>query len=468
MMRGLILLIWLVSLAVNAPGHLSYDSIVQLTEGRTGVFAGFHPPLMSALLGFFDHVLPGTALYLVGVSALFYLPLIALAGGDAGRRPLNWLASAALVLLIATPFLLIYQGIVWKDVLFANLSLSTFACLVQADREARRPARLFCFAAAAVLAALAMATRQNGLLVPVFAAAALAWPMTNFAGLRRRILASSAWLLLVGVAFLATQAAIARVATQPVGSGFAKGLIVLQRYDIVGMIAHGAPPFDGAAADTDDAARVTAAFRRDYEASRLDRVMKTPEVIAYFTRTGLDGGQWWRMVRQNPGAWLAHRAAVFRWMVFPSDVRECLPVWVGVDGPAEQISALGLSRGARPQDSALYAYATRWFGTPLFVNGAWALLAVALGAVLLRRRRSGDVTMVLLLGTALAFCASFALIGIACDVRYLFLLPVACCGALAQLAAAAKDRAGSFSGSGRSASGRPRSPPAPPPPAHPF
>lgn len=437
-MRALIILIWLVALAVNAPGHLSFDSVVQLAEGRSGVFGGFHPPVMSALLGVFDGVLPGTALYLVFASALFYLPLLALVGGDAARRPLNWLAGAALILLLVTPLLLIYQGIVWKDVLFANLALSTFACLVQAEREERRPARLAWLGAAAVLAALAAATRQNGLVVPLFAAAALAWRMPPPARLRMRLAAAGLWLLVAGLGVLGTQAGIRLAATQPVGHGATFALRALLQYDMVGMVAHGAPPFRGAEADTPEAAQVVADFRRIYEASRLDRVRAAPEVIAYFARAGGDGGPWWRMVRENPGAWLAHRAAVFRWMVLPPDIRECLPVWVGVEGPAGPITSLGLARAARPQDGALYAYATGWFATPLFLNGAWALLALGLGALLLRRRATGDATMAALLAAALAFAGSFALIGIACDVRYLFLLPVACCGALAHLAAAPK------------------------------
>ena len=32
------------SAAINWPGHLSYDSVIQLLEGRTGVYANWHPP----------------------------------------------------------------------------------------------------------------------------------------------------------------------------------------------------------------------------------------------------------------------------------------------------------------------------------------------------------------------------------------------------------------------------------------
>src|SRR6202000_2161818 len=34
-------------LALNAPGQLSYDSVTQLADGRTGHYNSWHPPLMA-------------------------------------------------------------------------------------------------------------------------------------------------------------------------------------------------------------------------------------------------------------------------------------------------------------------------------------------------------------------------------------------------------------------------------------
>ncbi|MGZ5987756.1 MAG: hypothetical protein ACXWLZ_01770, partial [Rhizomicrobium sp.] len=49
-----------VTLAVDLPGHLSYDSILQLLQGRTGVYNTWHPPVMAWLLGIADTLVPGT------------------------------------------------------------------------------------------------------------------------------------------------------------------------------------------------------------------------------------------------------------------------------------------------------------------------------------------------------------------------------------------------------------------------
>jgi hypothetical protein len=36
-----------VMLALNAPGQLSYDSVAQLANGRSGFYNSWHPPVMA-------------------------------------------------------------------------------------------------------------------------------------------------------------------------------------------------------------------------------------------------------------------------------------------------------------------------------------------------------------------------------------------------------------------------------------
>ena len=65
-------------LAVNLPGHLSYDSVIQLVEARTAAYAGWHPPFMSWLLGVTDALAPGTSLFVIrAVDELMGTPLAA-------------------------------------------------------------------------------------------------------------------------------------------------------------------------------------------------------------------------------------------------------------------------------------------------------------------------------------------------------------------------------------------------------
>ena len=61
-----------VCLGLNLPGHLSYDSVMQLWQGRTGVYNSWHPPVMAWMLGLADSVVRGAALFVVFDAALLY------------------------------------------------------------------------------------------------------------------------------------------------------------------------------------------------------------------------------------------------------------------------------------------------------------------------------------------------------------------------------------------------------------
>ena len=73
--------------------------------------------------------------------------------------------------------------------------------------------------------------------------------------------------------------------------------------------------------------------------------------------------------------------------------------------------------------------------TPLYSHAAWTALALALAALLAWRRRGADGVLVAMLAAAGAYAASFLLIGIACDHRYLYPLDLVAMAALLHLAA---------------------------------
>jgi hypothetical protein len=223
----------LLVLAANLPGHLSLDSVLALREARTGVRQTWAPAVISWILGLFDRVVAGTGLYVTASAALLFLSLISLAG----LRPrTSWAAVILAALALLTPQVLIYQGIVWKDVLFANLAIAGFIFLAHAARdwETRRPAGAL--AGALICLALAALVRQNGLILVVAASAALAWTAR-----RRGWRASLAW----GLGSLAAVAILAAVIDRLAQPGeFAPKLrpnaaaLILQHYDVVGALAH--------------------------------------------------------------------------------------------------------------------------------------------------------------------------------------------------------------------------------------
>ena len=54
---GILIAGWVTMVALGAPGQLSYDSVTQLADGRSGEYDTWHPPVMAALLGLFDRIL---------------------------------------------------------------------------------------------------------------------------------------------------------------------------------------------------------------------------------------------------------------------------------------------------------------------------------------------------------------------------------------------------------------------------
>src|ERR1700753_3795903 len=127
---------FVITVAVNWPGHLSYDSVLQLGQARSGVYNTWHPPVMAWLMGIGDALVPGTGLFTAFDAALAFGALAATLW--LGRTRAGWAAVVVAAVAVILPQLLIYQGIVWKDVLFADAAVAGFACLAVAARRGLR------------------------------------------------------------------------------------------------------------------------------------------------------------------------------------------------------------------------------------------------------------------------------------------------------------------------------------------
>jgi hypothetical protein len=413
----------LLVLAANLPGHLSFDSVVALVEARTGVRQTWAPAVSSWILKLFDSLVAGTGLYVTASAALLFVSLMSL---TTLRPRTTWLAVILGLLAIATPQLLIYQGIVWRDVLFANLTIAGFICIAHAAKrwpERRLPP----LAGALVCLALAALVRQNGLILVVFAAGALAW--TARGGGRR---ASLAWglgsLVVAGLLALAINH-IAQPPVVPPKLRLDAASLILKHYDIVGAKAHHPKLRYGAIAKADPAraAYLEANAPTHYSQARVD-TLDTDETFRkalWQTPDAVMDSEWIEVITHYPAAYLLHRADVFRWVFLTPDLAQCLPVQVGVDGPGPMLASLDMVTGIDIQDQALADYAKRFYATPVYSHLTWALVAVAVIVLLLRRRDPADWVIVSLLAGTLAFTASFAVISVACDYRYLYLLDLA-------------------------------------------
>ncbi|MDB5452046.1 MAG: hypothetical protein JWO33_624 [Caulobacteraceae bacterium] len=423
----------LLSLAANLPGHLSLDSVIALEEARTQVRQTWAPAAFSWLLRLFDQRLSGTGLYVTATSALLFLSLM----GLAGLRPrTSWLAAAVAVAAVFTPQLLIYPGIVWRDVAFADLSIAGFVCLAYAAQAWGRRGALVPLIAAFVLLALGAAIRQNGVLLVLAAAVALGW--TARAGGRR---AGWAWGLGGLAAMVMLTLGINHTAQPADGSAKlrpnAAGLI-LQHYDVVGAVAHepGLPleiigranPAARQIIET-DAARLYSPERvdtLDTEEGFRKALWKLPDAAMT--------GQWRAVILHHPRAYIAHRLDVFTQVFLTPDLAGCLPIHVGVTGPAPLMADLGMVAGIEPQDARLARYAARLYATPVYSHLTYALIALAVSGLLWLRRSPADGVIIALQLGSLVFTASFLAISVACDYRYLYVLDLAAITGLIYLA----------------------------------
>jgi hypothetical protein len=426
-------------LLLDYPGHLSYDSVVQLLEGRTGNYADWHPPVMSWLLGLADALLPGTGLFICFSVALLFGSLFSLLWT---RTNLSWALSPVVALCALLPQLLIYQGTVWKDVLFANASVAGFVCLVHvAERWPRPRLRFPLIALGFLLLALATLTRQNGVIVLLAGAAALAWIAFSRRARKFRLspLAYGFGALLGAVAFsIAARAGLEQRIVDDTGPG--AQITLLEVYDIAGALKR-QPSFDLAEirrVDPDLEARFRTRWAPHYSLRWVDALddefiehrQFDPDFRAAVRR------QWLDLVLHHSLLYLRVRAAVFRWVVLTPGMSDdlCLPYSLGVSGPQEEMDALGMKPRWTATDDALDDYASDFVDTPAMSHVTYAGIAIlALGALIFRRR-PGDIAMAAMLVSALAFAASFFFISIACDYRYLYLLDLSALVALIYLA----------------------------------
>jgi len=416
------------TLALNWPGQMSYDSVSQLAEARAGFYHSWHPPVMAWLMRQFDGLLPGTGLFILfnGALALFAF------WSFAQPRRATALTLVLALLAMMTPQWLLYQGTVWKDVLFADAALAGFAALARAAGGNR----LWCIPAIPLFA-LAMMARQNGLvIVPVAAMAlgALLWRRTSpgrAAAGALLFLALTAGLAFAGEALLALHG--------DRGADAADEIRLAQSYDLAGMMKHD-PAFRPARLEAQDAALAELLRTRGvalYTPVWSDPLVNDEAMHGAITDApaGLVFAQWRDAVLRHPLLYLATRWPVFAWVVATPDLDACHALYTGVDGPPDLLRELGLKPVWRTQDELHNRYGLLLQGTPLFSHLAFGALALGLLAFLLWRRRDGDLAAAGLLAAALAFSASFFVVAIACDYRYLYFLDLAAmAGALAAAA----------------------------------
>lgn len=434
-LRLVLLAAFVLMLRLNLPGHLTVDSVLALHEGRFGVRTTWNPAFFGWLLGVLDRVRPGTELA-VGLSGALLFGAWALLPQVRPRT--SWIAPVVAVGLVSLPQAMIYPGIVWKDVQFAVAAVAGFVLLAFAVRDPARRTPWIGLILAAVLFAAAGLLRQNGLILALPAAVAVAWARSRASGWRSSLALAAGWLATVAALAFALSAV-----AQPQGAGApdtagGKGIRILQTYDLVAAAAidpgRPTPHIDRASPAAGAYLRAHAA--RVYSPERVDTLGSDPMLgtLMRAVPTKTVRAEWLDLVTNDPGVYLRARALAFRQVLGTPVIDRCLPLSVGVEGPPDAMAALKMPVRRSRDDMRLYNYATWFMDTPAMSHVAFALIALAAGAFLLVRREPADLAMAGLMAGALGFTASFFAISIACDYRYLYLLDLAAITGLIYLA----------------------------------
>lgn len=163
---------------------------------------------------------------------------------------------------------------------------------------------------------------------------------------------------------------------------------------------------------------------RIYNPERSDTLLASPALQSAMLNAPPEAiaAQWRDLIIQHPWLYLKVRANVFRWIFLTPDLKLCVPYYVGIDGPPDEMAELGLTRRSDARDLALDHYAGGLMGTPLFSHLFYGVVAIGALFVMLRRRRPEDIAIAALLAGTLAYSLSYFVIGIACDYRYLYAL----------------------------------------------
>jgi hypothetical protein len=411
------------TLAIFYPGILTYDARYVYLDMKAGRAGDWQSPVMGWLWSLVDPLAPGTAsLFLL--SAFLYWLGFALLALFLARRSLG--LGLLTLALAATPPALALVGVLWRDVLLAELwLLAIVLALIASERDAPvangRGHFVLSFrlahAAALALVALGVLLRPNALPAAPILVAYLFWP--------RR-------LTLTRMAVVYLPAALGFVLLiQAVYYGMFGATRQYPWHSILvfdlGGISHFAGENQFPLAWTEKERDLI--VHRCYEPTLWD-IYWTREPCS-FVMAKLEGDEkvfgtprlaaaWWQAVKAHPLAYLRHRAAFMQTFLFGSN----LVMWTKeLDQPFRTVFA------DRPAFTAFRTLHDWLLATPIFRVATWLIACVLLFAAAWRRRMTpAGAFVVASCGSAIAYIASYALVGVAPDFRYAYWAVLAALG----------------------------------------
>lgn len=314
------------------PGGMSIDSFEHLLQARSGALGDWHPPFIAWLWRGADAILRGPLLMVIAQFGLFLFALQAFAKAALPGSG-KWFTLATLCLPPITGIL----GVVWKDIWASSLLLLAGAWLL--DFEARRaPVRVGQLVCGGVALLGALLFRHNAVFAVLPLVAIAAWQQRRADGRGWRAPATAAG---VAVAVVAGLVAVA--------GGINRSLIDYHQFPQQSLFI-----FDLAGV----AVRSGHTDLIEATAGQLPKVLRGRDSIplevlsahyypSTWTPLALEAGSplaltdsatevdalaaaWVRALREQPMAYLRHRAAVFRQVIGAHREPLFAPVYFGI------------------------------------------------------------------------------------------------------------------------------------------
>jgi hypothetical protein len=386
------------------PGLMAYDSLDQLRQARAGMLTDWHPPLMSALWGAFDKIIPGAAPMLVLQCSLFLIGTYFVLRRRCSRRA----AALLTVALFVFPPTFAMMAVILKDNLMCGLLLVGCAAITSPRRGIQYLALLAFF--------MALSLRHNA-----FAAVLplLVWlsPWPHGAAPWRRRVVGSLGTAVLAVAALGCNRLLTDVKTHP----FHYSVVPM---DIIGTLRFADPlPDDDcrvllAGIPIRISHQIQAKAIEQYDPGRwwgfyiygAERFMdepSTPELRNAFFLV------WRRLVTDHLSAYLVNRLDMFRELVGVTDRK-----WTPVYGIRNEKNMLA-GNGEPPQTrNALQ----QWLSSRMVRLGVNSVMfrpylyLVALLALLVVFRRDRLMSAIQL--SALGYLALLFIVSPSPDIRY--------------------------------------------------
>ena len=397
------------------PGYLSPDSIRQFTEARAWAFTDAHPPLMAAVWGVVDRVLPGPAGMLLLHNAAFWGAL-ALFWRAVARRSL--LAGLCLVASGFLPPVLALLSTIWKDVGMGASLLLASALIYTALRDGSKRALLasipFLFYGYGVRHNAAPAVLPLALWSGVVACRL--WPsLKERAAGRLRLLPFA-----LGLAyFLALTAAVLLTTRALTGgrSGYFSQVVLL--HDLTAIsIERGEPLFPDYVlrGENFSLARAAATYQPDQAVDLFKsegavmKMTENPEEVAALR------AKWLEVVPANKAAYLRHRWAAFRMMIGLGEAEVCFPYLV----TSRPFAGYEVNLDWRVH-RLLRAVFWKLRNTFFFRGYVWLLLSLGLLSTAAAGRLRGDLEPAFVLSlSGTLYGLAYFFFAPSCDFRYLW------------------------------------------------